>query len=176
MRVWIVFATASAVVVALAPTASSSQARTAMERQVSLERAVVLELNRTRAAHGVRPLRSRDGLDAAAAQHSRSMLERGYFDHTSADGTSFDRRIRRYYSSRGWRRWAVGETLLSSSTQVDARAIVDTWLDSPPHRAIILSPLYRDAGLGVYYAPSAAGAFNGEPALVVTADLGVRAR
>lgn len=176
MRASIVFAVASAFVAMLAPVASSSPTRAMVERQVSLERSVVQELNRVRASHGLRPLRQGDGLDAAAAQHSRSMLERGYFEHSSADGTSFDRRIRRYYSSRGWRRWAVGETLLSSSTELDARTIVDAWINSPSHRAVILSPVYRDAGVGVYYAPSAAGAFGGQPALVVTADLGARER
>jgi len=171
-----VLAAASALVAALAPVAASSPARTTVERQVGLERAVVQELNRARASHGIRPLRFGDGLDVAAAQHSRSMLERGYFDHTSPDGTKFDRRIRHYYSSRGWRRWAVGEALLSSSTELDARTIVQAWLDSPPHREVILSPLYRDAGLAAFYAPAATGTFGGAPALVVTADLGARQR
>lgn len=176
MRRTIALVAASALVAVLAPVASSTPARTAVEREASLERAVVRELNRTRASHGLRPLRFGDGLDVAAAEHSRSMLERGYFDHSSPDGTSFDRRIRRYYSSRGWRRWAVGEALLMSSSEIGARAIVHAWIDSPPHRAVILSPVYRDGGLGVYYAPAASGAFGDAPALVVTADLGVRDR
>ena len=176
MRGTIALVAASALVVALAPVASSSPTRTAVERQVGLEQAVVRELNRTRAAHGLRPLRFADGLDAAAEQHSRSMLERGYFDHASPDGTSFDRRIGRYYSSRGWRRWAVGEALLTSSSEIGAHAVVQAWLDSPPHRAVILSPVYRDGGVGAFYAPAASGAFGGAPALVVTADLGLRER
>jgi uncharacterized protein YkwD len=172
----IVLAAASALVAVLAPVASSTPARTTVERQAGLEQAVVRELNRTRSAHGLRPLRLGAGLDAAAAQHSRSMLERGYFEHSSSDGTSFDSRIRRYYPRRGWHRWAVGETLLMSSAEIGARSIVDAWIASPPHRAVILSPVYRDAGLGVFYAPTASGAFGGNPALVVTADLGLRAR
>jgi uncharacterized protein YkwD len=172
----IVLAAAWALVGVLAPVASSTPARTTVERQAGLEQAVVRELNRTRSVHGLGPLRVGAGLDAAAAQHSRSMLERGYFDHASPDGTSFDGRIRQYYPHRGWRRWAVGETLLMSSAEISARAIVDAWIDSPPHRAVILSPVYRDAGLAVYYAPAASGAFGGNPALVVTADLGLRER
>lgn len=174
MRRTFVLAAASALVAVLSPVASSTPLRASVERQVGLEHALVRELNRARIAHGVQALRFGDGLDAAAAQHSRSMLQRGYFDHSSPDGTTFDRRIRRYYSSRGWRRWAVGEALLSSPVEIGAREIVQAWIDSPPHRAVILSSTYRDAGLGVYFAPAATGSFGGEPALVVTADFGLR--
>ena len=157
----------------LAPAASPSSGAS-VERRGALERAVGRELNRVRAAHALQPLRFGDGLRVAAAQHSRSMLELGFFEHTSPDGTSFDNRIRRFYSDRGWRSWAVGETLLSSSAPIAAREIVATWLESPPHRDVILSRLYRDGGVGVYFAPSAAGRFGGEPALTVTADFGLR--
>ena len=53
-------------------------------------------------------------------------------------------------------------------------AIVAAWLDSPPHRAIILSSTWRDAGIGVLYAPSAPGTFGDAQAIVVTADFGLR--
>ena len=176
MRRLVVLAAASALAAALAPVASPSPAGPTIEKQVALERAVGRELNRLRVERGLRPLRFGDGLDAAAAQHSRSMLTRGYFDHSSPDGTTFDQRIKRYYSNRGWHRWAVGEALLSSSVEIDAREVVQTWVDSPPHRAVILSSLYRDGGVGVYYAPAASGAFGGDSALVVTADFGLRQR
>jgi uncharacterized protein YkwD len=165
-----------ATVLAVAPIASSSPAGPTVERRGPLERAVIRELNRTRAVHGLRPLRFGDGLRTAAAQHSRSMLVDGYFEHESADGSSFDQRLKRYYPDRGWQRWAVGEALLSSSVQISAREVVETWIESPPHRAVILSPVYRDGGVGVFYTPAASGAFGGDPALVVTADFGMRER
>lgn len=176
MRRVVVFLTASAVLCALTPVASSAQERPAIERRGALERAVCREVNRIRTAHGLKPLRFGEGLRAAAAQHSRSMLEVGYFEHTSADGTSFDARIKRYYSDRGWHRWTVGETLLSSSAQIGADEIVTSWLESPPHRGVILSPVYRDGGVGVFFASYASGAFGDQPALVVTADFGQRKR
>jgi uncharacterized protein YkwD len=176
MRHVVVLAAAAAALCALAPIASSAPKSPALERRGALERAVGRELNRVRFAHGLRQLRFGDGLRSAAAQHSRSMLESGYFEHESADGSSFDARLRRFYSDRGWQSWAVGETLLSSSVEISAREIVATWLDSPPHRNVILSDLYRDGGVGVFYATSASGAFGDEPALVVTADFGQRKR
>ena len=174
MRRTLVLAAVSALVAVLSPVASSSPLRTTVERQADLEHALVRELNRTRVAHGVQTLRFGGELEVAAAQHSRSMLQHGYFDHSSRDGTAFDRRVRRYYPNRGCRRWAVGEALLSSPGEISAREIVQAWINSPPHRAVILSGVYRDAGLGVYFAPAASGSFGGAPALVVTADFGLR--
>jgi uncharacterized protein YkwD len=176
MRRVLVLAAAVGVLCALAPVASSAPRSPALERRSALERAVGRELNHVRLSHGLRQLRFGDGLRAAAAQHSRSMLESGYFEHESADGSSFDARIKRFYSDRGWESWAVGETLLSSSAEISAREIVATWLDSPPHRDVILSGVYRDGGVGVYYAATASGAFEDQPALVVTADFGQRKR
>ena len=90
------------------------------------------------------------------------MLRDGFFSHDSADGTAFSERIRRYYTNRGFTRWSVGEALMASEGRASMReAIVAAWLDSPPHRAIVLSPTWRDAGIGVLYAPSAPETFGG---------------
>jgi len=103
------------------------------------------------------------------------MLAYGFFSHDSADGTAFSERIRRYYTNRGFTKWSVGEALMASQGRVvDAPAIVAAWLQSPPHRSIVLSPTWRDAGIGVLYASSAPATFGGGEAIVVTADFGLR--
>jgi uncharacterized protein YkwD len=103
------------------------------------------------------------------------MLAYGFFGHDSEDGTAFSERIKRYYTNRGWRTWSVGEALLSSQgTSIDATAIVDAWLASPPHKEIIMSPMFRDAGIGALYAPAAPKEFGGAETVVVTADFGLR--
>jgi uncharacterized protein YkwD len=164
---------ASAALVA-APTASPV-ASTQPERRPTLEVAVVRALNDVRTAHGLQALRSSPSLRTAARGHSRAMLDNGFFGHVSADGTAFSERIRRYYTNRGWRTWSVGEALLASSgLDIDANAIVKAWLDSPPHREIILSPTFHDAGIGALYTPSAPRAFGGTETVVVTADFGLR--
>ena len=48
------------------------------------------------------------------------------------------------------------------------------WLNSPPHRANLLQPKWREIGLGGVHAASAPGAFGGLPATILTADFGVR--
>src|SRR5437870_13586059 len=102
MRRFPVLAAALLPLLAVAPAASSSTLGASVARRGVLERSVARELNRVRVSHGLRPLRFGDGLRLAAEQHSRSMLELGYFEHESPDGTTFDARIRRYYPDRGW--------------------------------------------------------------------------
>ena len=150
-------------------------APTKLERRTALEAAVVREMNRVRAARGLVPLRSAPSLRSAARGHSQAMLVNDFFAHESVDGTAFGDRIRRYYSPAGYMRWSVGEALMATQSRVvDAQAIVAAWLESPPHRAIVLSPTWRDAGIGVVYTPSAPATFGGSDAIVVTADFGLR--
>lgn len=161
-------------VLVAAPTATSGSSAN-VERRPALEAAVIHELNEVRAAQGLEPLRSSPSLRSAARGHSRSMLDDGFFSHDSADGTAFSERIRRFYTDRGWRTWSVGEALLASQgIEIDAAGIVKAWLQSPSHREIILSPAFRDAGIGALYAPTAPKAFSGAETVVVTADFGLR--
>ena len=174
MRTLAALAVALATVLVTAPTAAPAQSAN-VERRASLEAAVIKALNRVRADAGLKPLRPSPSLRTAARGHSEAMLELGFFSHESADGTAFSERIRRHYTNRGWRTWSVGEALLASAgTAVEPGVIVEAWLESPPHRAIILSPTWRDAGIGAFYAPAAPKEFGGSATIVVTADFGLR--
>ena len=174
MRSLAALVVAVSAVLMLAPTASSGPTAK-VERRITLEGAVVRAVNLVRADAGLRPLRTSPSLRTAARGHSRAMLERGFFSHDSADGTQFSERIRRHYTNRGWRTWSVGEALLASQgSTVTPDAVVAAWLESPPHRAIIMSPTWRDAGIGVLYAPEAPLEFGDTETVVVTADFGLR--
>jgi uncharacterized protein YkwD len=174
MRSLAALATALVAVLAIAPTAAP-QSAARVERRTALEVAVVRALNQVRAEAGLKPVKMSSSLRSAARGHSVSMLELGFFGHESADGTAFSERIRRHYTNRGWRMWSVGEALLASpGATADPAAIVEAWLESPPHRAIILSPSWRDAGIGALYAPDAPREFGGSATIVVTADFGLR--
>ncbi len=103
------------------------------------------------------------------------MLDFGFFGHESVDGTTFSERIKRYYSSRGFRSWSVGEALIASpDRKTAASSIVEAWMNSPPHREILLSPSWRDVGIDALYAPTAPGAFGNAATIAVTADFGLR--
>ena len=102
------------------------------------------------------------------------MAQRGYFSHNSANGTSFDKRIARFYSLGGKRYWSVGENLLWSSPDVSASAALDMWLNSPEHRKILFTARWREIGLSAVHVQAAPGAFGGREVTIVTADFGVR--
>ena len=174
MRFLLALAAMSTAVLITSPVATPSPAPTKVERRAVLEAAVILEMNRVRVARGLRPLHSAPALRSSARGHSQAMLDHGFFSHQSADGTAFNVRIRRYYTDRGFAKWSVGEALMASQGAVDASAIVEAWLQSPPHRTIVLSPAWRDTGIGVLYATSAPQTFGGNEAVVVTADFGLR--
>jgi uncharacterized protein YkwD len=140
----------------------------------ALEDAVVVRMNHVRRRHGLRPLRYNSRLRAAAVFHSRDMGRKGYFEHDSISGTPFWRRIERFYPSRGFRSWTVGENLFWASETYGAAVAVREWMQSPPHRQNILSRDWREVGIGAAYFANAGGEYRGRSAMIVTADFGAR--
>ena len=138
-----------------------------------LERSVLVEINALRRKNGVAPLRMNVRLRAAADAHSTAMAKRGFFAHESADGSSFWKRVARYYP-RGRGPWSVGENLLWSSPSVDAAGSVRMWLNSAPHRKNLLASHWREIGLSAVHVDAGPGVFNGAPVTILTADFGRR--
>jgi uncharacterized protein YkwD len=171
-RVYAVTAAALALLLAAAPaTARPSRHARALS---ALEAGVLGDINAFREQHGLRPLRISAALSAAARQHSTEMGLRGYFAHSSADGSSFDRRIARYYPMGNSRYWSVGENLLWSSPNIDAGGALQMWENSPPHRENLLTPRWREIGISAVHVASAPGTYGGRPVTIVTTDFGVR--
>jgi uncharacterized protein YkwD len=140
----------------------------------ALEKDVLANVNLLRRQHGLPALRMSVKLTAAARSHSTEMAQRGYFSHDSANGSSFDKRISRYYSLSGKRYWSVGENLLWSSPDVSASAALDMWLNSPEHKKILLTARWREIGLAAVHVQAAPGSYGGREVTIVTADFGVR--
>jgi uncharacterized protein YkwD len=130
------------------------------------ERAMLGAINRERAHYGLGRLKGSGRLARAADHHSWEMLDADYFAHESRDGSSFDRRVRHFAHLR-----AVGETLamVGGCGRGSARRIVRMWMNSPGHRAILLSATFRRIGLA-----RRTGNLGGTRACVVTADFGSR--
>lgn len=140
----------------------------------ALEQGVLAEINALRKEHGLAPLRVSSRLSAAARAHSAEMAGRGYFSHNSANGSTFDRRIARYYPISGSRYWSVGENLLWSSPDVDPGGALDMWWNSPEHRKNMLTARWREIGLSAVHVATAPGTFGGREVTIVTTDFGVR--
>jgi uncharacterized protein YkwD len=157
-----------------AQTAAASVRRTSdAARGVStLELHVLAAINEVRHAQGLHPLRLSWALTEAAGQHSLSMAEHGYFEHSSLDGSPFWKRVAAVYP-RTRRRWRVGENLVWASPALSARRALALWMASPPHRETLLSPAWREVGLGAVRAV-AGGVYRGRVVTILTADFGVR--
>jgi uncharacterized protein YkwD len=140
----------------------------------SLEQGVLVEINSLRSEHGLEPLRVSSALAGAARQHSTEMASRGYFSHASANGSSFDRRIARFYPMGGSSYWSVGENLLWSSPNVDPAGALDLWFNSLEHRKVMLTARWREVGISAVHLAAAPGTYGGREVTIVTADFGVR--
>lgn len=153
---------------------SPESAGRAVQARTAFGSALAREINDTRREHGLKPFATSAKLAAAAAQHTRDMGSNGYFDHDSYDSTPFWKRIARWYPSRGWQVWSVGENLLYSSPDMTASEGVELWMKSPPHRANLLSRTWREIGISAIHFDSAPGQYSGQPVTIVTADFGMR--
>ncbi len=140
----------------------------------SLEQELLVAINGVRRAQHLRPLRSSPLLVEAARNHSRAMAEQDFFDHSSADGSSYSQRIRLVYPPLKDRFWGAAENIAWASPGLSARAAVEMWLRSAPHRRNLLAPTWREIGIGGVHALHAPGVFDGLDVTIVTVDFGVR--
>jgi uncharacterized protein YkwD len=136
----------------------------------SYVRATRCLLNAQRAANGLPALRVDRRLAGAARSHSGDMVRRRYFDHVSPTGSTLGSRIREAGYARGARSWSGGETIAYATGGAGTPAgIVALWMSSPPHRAEILDPGFRQVGIGL-----AVHTPTGQRGATVTADFGRR--
>ncbi|MGB2875380.1 MAG: CAP domain-containing protein [Gaiellaceae bacterium] len=162
--------------VLFAPGSSSAGRRGATGGAGQLQSALFGQLNAVRAAHGLPRLRVSKSLTAAATAHSAQMARLGYFSHNSANGASFLQRVASYYRTRGYRSWYAGENIVWSSPDLGATGAFQLWLASPPHRANLLNPRWREVGFGAVHSSRAPGIYSGAPVTIITADFGSRTR
>lgn len=125
---------------------------------MTLANSALCLVNQERSSRGLKPLRSNKRLARAAYKHARDMDRRGYFSHDTLGGGSFVTRIRKtgYVPARVFP--SLGEDLAWGSGDLGTpRQIVQSWMESPGHRANILNPKFRDAGMGVDFGDPGAG-------------------
>jgi uncharacterized protein YkwD len=129
-----------------------AQARTITSSEASL----LTTMNNVRKSYGLPAFRIDYHLVRAARGHSADMLRRQYFAHGSVGGRVL---------ASGARGPLFGEDL-AWAQNITATWVVDHWLASPRHRAILLRPGFHRVGIGYAF-----GTFIGHGgAGVVTAD------
>ena len=119
-------------------------------------------INQERTDRGLPPLADNPLLAAAADAHSRDMVARGYFEHDAPDGRTPQDRIRATGYGGGGSR-STGENIAwGAGRKATPAAIVEQWMQSPPHREDILRPAFREMGVGIALgAPARSGPREG---------------
>jgi uncharacterized protein YkwD len=128
--------------------------------------ALLYRINQARIGHGLAPVRPSLKLQRVASHHSEDMMVRDYFAHTSPTGSSVYSRIVNSGFVAGYA-WLGGETLAwGNGSLATPLATVHAWLQSPEHRAIMLSRNFHWVGIG-----RTCGNYRGQPSTCVwTAD------
>ncbi len=139
-----------------------------MTQANELERAMVELINQERAAAGLDPVQLELQLNDSAETHSNWMLGADAFSHTGNGGSSAGDRIEDAgFDLEG--NWTWGENIAYQSTGGDpgyldeVEAMHTALMNSPGHRANILSPDFEYVGIGIEV-----GDFNGVEAVMVT--------
>jgi len=129
-------------------------------------------IGRERGSRDLAALESDSDLRQAAVAHSRDMVRRHYFDHTSPGGSTAERRVRKAGYLESARRWSVGEALAwGIREEASAQRLFESLMDSPVHRALLLDASFRDIGVGVALGAPTRGDEEG-PGVTVTIALG----
>ena len=128
----------------------SANARVGEVGEAELTRAIHCLLNQERTSRGLSRLRLNEKLSNAADRHSRDMVQRNFFSHDSLSGASFLDRIRRSGYFRSARSWSAGENLAwGSGIRGTPEQIMRAWMNSPGHKANILTGRFREVGIGI---------------------------
>ena len=100
-------------------------------------------MNLYRAGEGLPPLALDSRLTLAAGDRMRHMEEAGFWAHQSPDGISpFV-----WLHARAYRYRFAGENLAAGFET--AKLLVESWMESPGHRANILSADYDECGIAI---------------------------
>ena len=133
-------------------------------------KAIVCLLNAKRQKVGEHALDTHKKLQKAAQRHTAHMVGSDCFDHVCPGEADLGRRLEiADYLTGGLTRWIYGENVAWGSGRLGAPGeIVKAWMNSPPHRAILLTGAFEDVGIGFQAGTPKHGG-------IYTADFGMRA-
>lgn len=106
---------------------------------------VLMQANEDRALFGLPALQLDHDLNLAAFAKAQDMLAKEYFAHVSPEGV----KPWHWFKSMGYNYSYAGENLAIGFE--DSEDLEQSWMNSPKHRANILSSNYRDMGVAIVY-------------------------
>jgi len=133
-----------------------AQAASAPSALADKESYLLKAINDQRAAAGIAPVKLSSALTELARSRSSDMATRNYFSHTTPEGTNFLSML----GSRSIPYKFAGEILARNNYPDDQAAptAISSYLNSAPHKAIIMDPRYTLVGVG--YAKSSSNAMQ----------------
>ncbi|MFC8764604.1 MULTISPECIES: CAP domain-containing protein [Streptomyces] len=105
---------------------------------------VIALVNSERAKAGCGPLSANATLTRAAQGHSDDMAARNFFDHTDPDGDGPGERV----TAAGYPWSTYGENIAKG--QSTPEQVMESWMNSPGHRANILNCDFKEIGVGIH--------------------------
>ena len=136
-------------------------------------KAILCLVNKERDAHGLPDLDRNKKLQKAAQRHNDRMDGTGCFAHQCPGEAPLDVRLDEYLAG-GLSQWGIGENVAwGTGESATPQAIVQAWMNSPGHRANILSRDWREIGVGFSVGSPSSG---GSDAGIYTTDFGLRVR
>ncbi len=126
--------------------------------------ALIDETNASRVTNGLPDLQVSPLLQAAAQAKANDEATKGYFAHTSPQGLT----PWYWFEQAGYDFDYAGENLAVNFS--DSQDVTNAWMNSPEHRANILSTDYTQIGIA-----TAQGVYQGEPTTFVVEEFGTPA-
>ena len=106
--------------------------------------AIFAYTNNSRAQNGLAPLVWNGQLGCLATAWSQYLASTGGFYHRDLNATITSPGYQGYHT--------LGENILKGPASMSAADMHNAWMNSPDHRANILSPAYSSMGIGLAYA------------------------
>jgi uncharacterized protein YkwD len=122
---------------------------------------LLADTNNSRAQNGVAPLQLSSKLDAAAQAKADDMARRDYWSHYTPDGSP----PWVFVAAQGYSYQKLGENLATGFS--NEQATINGWMASPPHRANLLNPSFKDVGFGFSNNPNYTAAGGGPMTIMV---------
>jgi uncharacterized protein YkwD len=151
---------------------SFTRSAASAEPEPNVRTALRCLVNATRAQHGLPTLRSSARLNVAADGFSADMVARGYFAHVTPEGRSVTDRVRATGYLGGSSDWALGEDIgWGTGSASTPASIFRAFMNSPPHRRVILSRQFHEIGVGVAPGVPVAGQGGGSTFVLDLGDV-----
>ncbi len=115
-----------------------------------IEQAIFQRVNQERAAAGLPALSYNGTMESYARIKSKDMGDRGYFDHKDPEGRLITEKMKA--DGVSYRAWGENIAYIQgvNGNSTLATQFMDNWMNSPGHRANILSSNFSSIGVGVY--------------------------